>query len=182
LRVKVKRYFSAALFVALCCAAASAQTLTNKSDLEEVKASAEESGRAFMSGDFAKLADLTYPKIVRKAGGRAKMIAFLKAGKKQMESEGFEPISYTVGEPKEIVRVGVKLFVIVPTTLKAKYRGDVLTQRAYMIGVSAGRVRGWTFIDGSSLDESKLRAIAPEAVGRIKLPNQEAPTSEEQAP
>ena len=162
--------------MALACVASSAQT--SKSDLEEVKASAEESGRAFMSGDFATLADYTYPKIVQKAGGRAKMIAFLEAGKKQMESEGFEPLSYTVGEPKEIVRVGIKLFAIVPMTLKAKYRGGVLTQRSYMLGVSAERVRVWTFIDGSSLDESKLRALVPEAVGRIKLPNQEAPTFE----
>ena len=176
--LRVKRYFRAALFAALCCASASAQTQTRPSDLEEVKASAEESGRAFMSGDFAKLADYTYPKIVQMAGGREKMIAFLEAGVRQMESEGFEPTSYTVGEPKEIVRVGIKLFVVVPMTLKAKFRGGVLTQRTYMLGVSAERPRVWTFIDGASLDESKLRALVPEAVGRITLPKREEPTFE----
>ena len=174
--LQVERYFRAALFVALCCVAASAQT--KSSDLEEVKARAEESGRAFMSGDFAALADLTYPKIVQMAGGKAKMVAFLEAGKRQMQSEGFESISYTVEEPKEIVRAGARLLVVVPTVMKAKVRGGVITQRSYLLGVSAASPKSWTFIDGASLDESKLRALVPEAAGRIKPPKEEQPTFE----
>ncbi len=176
LSVEVKRYFSAALFAALCCVAASAQT--SKSDLGEVKARAEESGRAFIDGDFAALADLTYPKIVQMAGGKAKMVAFLEAGKRQMQSEGFEVVSYTVEEPKEIVRAGARLLVVVPTVMKAKVRDGVITQRSYLLGVSAASPKSWKFIDGGSLDESKLRSILPEAAGRITLPKQEEPTFE----
>ena len=174
--LQVRRYFRAALFAALCCAAASAQT--KASDAAEVKARAEKSGRAFVEGDFAALADLTYPKVVRMMGGKAKMVAFLEAGSRRMKSEGFELVSYVVEEPKEIVRTRAKLFAVVPTVMKAKVRGGVITQRSYLLGVSAARPQSWTFVDCSSLAAAKRPALLPEAEARITLPKQEEPTFE----
>jgi len=176
LGLRVESYLRAALLAALCCASAYAQT--NASDAAEVKARAEASGRAFMDGDFAALADLTYPKVVQLMGGKAKMVAFLEAGSRQMKAEGFELVSYEVEAPKEIVRTRAKLFAVVPTLMKAKVRGGVITQRSYLLGISAARPKSWTFVDGSSLDASKLHAILPEAEGRVTLPKQEEPTFE----
>jgi hypothetical protein len=171
-----RSYFRVALFAALLCAAGSARAQSE--DLKEVKALAEESGRAFLAGDFAKLADLTYPKVVQMMGGKANMVSFLEAGQKQMQSEGFEIVSYTVGEPEKVVRAGTKLLVVVPTVLKAKVREGVLTQPSYLLGVSDARRKKWTFIDGSSLDASKLRTVLPEAAGRVALPKKQEPTLE----
>ncbi len=172
----LKRHLSAALAVMVICAASPAQS--QPADLKEVKELAEECGAAFMRGDFGRLADLTYPKAVEALGGKAKMVSALESELREMKAEGFEPVSYTVGEPKEVVRARAKLLVVVPTVLRMKVKEGVLAQRSYLLGVSAVSPKRWTFIDGSSLDGSRLKAIIPEAAGRLALPKHEEPVLE----
>jgi hypothetical protein len=143
---------------------------------DEIKARAEESGKAMLTGDFGKLADLTYPKVVELMGGRAKMVAFLVKETSKMQSEGFEFLSVDIGQPGAVVKGGDKLFSLVPMTLKMKVPGGTLTGNSYLLGISDGRV--WTFISGSDMDETKLKIIVPEAAGLITLPASKPPVFE----
>lgn len=146
-----------------------------KSQQEEIKARAEESGKAMLARDFGKLADLTYPKVVELMGGRAKMVAYLVRETSKMQSEGFEFLSVNIGQPGAVVKGGDKLFSLVPMTMKMKVPGGTLTGESYLLGIAGSDGRVWTFISGADMDETKLKAIVPEAVGRITLPTSKPP-------
>jgi hypothetical protein len=138
------------------------------------KAQAGETARAFAEGNYEKLIDYTYPRVVEMFGGREKMLAGLRDEVKKMRDDGFEFISYEASEAGEPVALpGGKLTaVIVPAVLKMKGAGRLFSQESYLVGVSADGGRRWTFISGSSLNEERLRLILPEAGGKLTLPKE----------
>ncbi|MEZ5427384.1 MAG: hypothetical protein R2747_14025 [Pyrinomonadaceae bacterium] len=99
----MKTYFlilSIALFFQTACAQKQVETESNKSAINstqqgdaelraKVKTQAEEMHKAFLSGDYEKLFELTYPK-VRERIGKEKFISEVKNGMKSMEAEGFK--------------------------------------------------------------------------------------------
>lgn len=149
-----------------------------KTQQEEIKARAEESGKAMLARDFGRLADLTYPKVVELMGGRAKMVSFLVKETSKMQAEGFEFLSVNIGQPGAVVKGRDKLFSLVPMTLKMKVPGGIYTSESYMLGIAGSDGRAWTFISGADLDETKLKAVVPEAVGVVTLPTNKPPTFE----
>src|SRR5690349_17467306 len=66
-----------------------------------VKQKAGEVGQAFLSGDYGKVADLTYPKIVEQLGGREKMVATTDAEMKKLKAKGISFKSYAAKDPGE---------------------------------------------------------------------------------
>lgn len=143
---------------------------------ETLKKQAEESGQAFVSGDFNKLVDLTYPKLVELLGGRAKMVAFLQNGTREMRAQGAEVLSMSATDPIQVTTIGRQLFAVVPVTLKVKVPVGIAVSKSFMVGISSDRGRSWTFVDGSYLDEQRMRILFPTAVGKLKFPPEEKPT------
>src|SRR4051794_12236193 len=82
-----------------------------------VKQKAAEVGRAVIQNDFAKVADLTYPKIVEGMGGRERMIATSQEMMKQLKAKGMSFVSHKVGQPGELLTEGEYTFTVVPTVL-----------------------------------------------------------------
>ncbi len=152
---------------------------THEADRAKLKAQADELARAFFIGDFEKLADLTYPDLVKLLGGKTRMIVQLERDVQEARSEGFEPVSYAAGEPTQTVGVpGGRLFAVLPTTLRAKVREGVLAGQSYLIGVSDDGVV-WKFVDGSSVDKSKLRVLFGSGViDKLSLPELKPPILE----
>jgi hypothetical protein len=138
------------------------------------RAQAEESGRAFMVGDFARLLDHTYARVVELGGGRERLLAQLKTEADAMRADGFEFVSYEAGEAgRPVALADTKLTaVFVPVLLKLKAGGRIFSQQSYLLGVSADGGRRWTFISGSGLDAERLKLVLPEAGGRLKLPEE----------
>lgn len=147
--------------------------------VEELKAKVQESLNAFSSGDYEKLADLTYPKLVELMGGKAKMAAVTEQQMKEMKDQGVEIVSTTIGVPQEVVPIGSQFFVIVPYTLKMKGPDVVLTQQSYLLAISNKDSIKWTFLDVSQMNESQLKMLLPDAVGKLKLPEKQPPVIEQ---
>src|SRR5690348_9825057 len=103
---------------------------------QAARASAEEAAQATIKGDYGKLADLTYPRVAEKVGGRDKMIATLEAGLKDMKSKGYAFRSASVGDPSPAVAGGPELFTVVPMMLVMKAPGGTLTIKSFMLGIS----------------------------------------------
>lgn len=135
-----------------------------------IRAEAENSSRAFMNGDFRKVLDLTYPRLIEMGGGREKMLAAVEDQLKEMRDLGMKIISHRVGEPQPSVRAGDKLVAIVPTVLRMESPEYVFEQNSFWLAVSNDEGKSWRFIDGSSLDAHLLKLLLPEAVGKLKLP------------
>ncbi len=147
--------------------------------VEEIKTRAEESLNAFISGDYQKLADLTYPKLVELMGGKAKMVAVTEGQVKEMKDHGAEIISTSISVPQEVVPIGSQFFAIVPYTLKVKTPEGVLTQQSYLLAISNKDSIKWTFLDVSQINESQLKILLPSVIGKLTLPEKQPPVFEE---
>src|SRR3954466_3326868 len=104
------------ILAATSFAAGAAEDAAPKSAVAKQKA--VEVGQALLKGDYAKVADLTYPKIVEALGGREKMIAATDAAIKRMKAQGTTFKSYAAKEPGEFLTEGANTFTIVPTVVE----------------------------------------------------------------
>jgi hypothetical protein len=136
---------------------------------------AQEVNDAFRRRDFARMVDLTYPKVIEAAGGRDKMIAALAKGMKEMETEGVSVLSSTAETPIQIVHVSEWIYAVVPTTLKVKARDGIFKTESSMIGVSSDRGVNWTFIDAGGKDHTQLKSYLPAPADALKLPAEKDP-------
>jgi hypothetical protein len=146
--------------------------------VEEIKAKAEESSSSFISGDYQKMVDLTYPKVVELMGGREKMISSVEQQMKEMKAQGVEFTSTSVEVPKEVVAADSQFFAIVPYTLKMKTSEGILTQQSYLLAISNKDSIKWTFIDVTGVDEAQLKTIVPGVIGRLTFPKKQPPVFE----
>ena len=151
---------------------------TEDPKLKEIKARAEESMNSFASGDYQKVADLTYPKVVEMMGGREKMISSVEQQMKAMKAQGAEFISASVGVPQEVVASDSQLFALVPYTLKLKLPKGVATQQSYLLAISNKDDVKWTFIDVTDFDEPLLKTVVPGVIGKLTFPKKQPPVLE----
>jgi hypothetical protein len=133
-------------------------------------AQAQEVNDAFRRRDFARMVDLTYPKVIEAAGGRDKMVSALAKGMKEMEAEGVVVLSSTVGAPTQIVHATGSIYAVLPTTLKVKAQDGVFQTESSMIGISSDGGATWTFIDAGGKDQTELKSLLPSVGDRLNLP------------
>ena len=176
----------ALLLLQLACAqrrnapAADAAGQSGEAARGRIKAQAEELGRAFVGGDFGKVADLTHPSIVELAGGRAHLAEDLEQGVEEMRAEGSRYESVSVGEPSQVVSGGRgQLFAVVPTVIRIATPRGVAASQSFFLGVSDDGGGRWTFVEGADIeDKNDLKTLFPSAPDELELPAQTPPVLE----
>jgi hypothetical protein len=148
-------------------------TRTAKPAYPNLKIQADELGRATVSGDFAKVADLTHPEVVAKFGGKEKMAAVLKNDAAQMKAEGFELTAMTVGEIKQIAKIDTEIFAIVPLKITFKSPEGKEAGESSMVGISTDNGVNWKFING--INQEKFKAAFPKAAEKLQIPEEKPP-------
>jgi len=142
----------------------------------QLKANAEEIHLALLKGDVAKFVDHAHPEWVKKEGGREKMIATLKAVADDLKAKGFAFQALKVEEPKEVLADGTKRFAVVPYIVQLKGMGGMVTQEAFVIGISGDQGKNWTFFSG---DPAKIKTLLPRLLPEaLKLPESRQPVFE----
>ena len=165
--------------IAVCAQLASADPQT-----ERVRALAAENSAALSSGNYARLVELTYPKIVEMIGGRDKMIETLRRGSEDMKAHGSAILGAEVSEPKEVVTANDRQFAIVPMTVRVQVPDGTLHSKGFLIAVSEDHGKTWTFIDGAGLmrepgkEKEKLAQVLPDFPPQLSLPSREQPVLE----
>ena len=154
-----------------------ATTRLDAASNERVKVQAQELSDAVLKADYARAADLTYPRLIELIGGRAKFISAMDEEMKQVQSDVFRIESIAVGEPRDVIEVEGQIYAIVPTTMKMKVIEGTLVGEAFMIGVSADRGQNWTFVDSgsSSMDTKMLKTLFPSAAEKLRIPEVKRP-------
>jgi hypothetical protein len=169
----MRKSVHALLVLVVCPIVAAAQ---EESRPAVVKKKAQEVGEALKKEDYAKVVDLTYPKVVELVGGREKMIDVLKVGMKKLKDEGFSFRSVEVAEPGEYVEEGKSTYVVVPTTTEMSVPGGRMVLRSYLLGISTDGGKAWTFVDGSGMGTvEKRKMIFPKLPEKLKLPEAHEP-------
>jgi hypothetical protein len=136
---------------------------------------AKEICEALTRKDFARFADLTYPKAIELLGGRDKMIATTEQQLKEMEGEGVVLLSSTAAAPTQFVHESNTTFAVLPMTLKIKAQDGVFQTESSMIGISSDGGASWTFIDASGKDQSELKSLLPGVADKLNLPPDKKP-------
>ena len=165
--------------IAACGQVASADPQT-----EQIRKLAAENSAALTSANYARLVDLTYPKLVEIVGGRDKMIETLRRGTEDLKAQGSAILGAEVSEPKKVITVGNSQFAIVPMAVRVKVPRGILRSNGYLIAVSENRGKTWTFIDGAGLHKTSagereaLEQIVPSFPAELSLPLWEPPVLE----
>jgi hypothetical protein len=165
--------------IAVCAQLASAGPQT-----ERIRKLAAENSAALSSGNYTRLVELTYPKVVEMIGGRDKMIETLRRGSEDMKAHGSAILGAEVSEPKEVVTSGEKQFAIVPMVLRVQVPDGTLRSKGFLIAVSEDRGKTWTFIDGAGIikepgkEREKLAQVLPDFPAQLSLPAREQPVLE----
>src|ERR1051325_12140981 len=110
------------LLVSLSCRSApkgpGAGTASSAENYPNLTARANELGEALGRKDYAKVVDLTYPKVIESAGGRDKLLAAMTNELKTMEAEGVQIISSKSSPPSQFVHDAGGIYAVVPMTSK----------------------------------------------------------------
>lgn len=136
---------------------------------------AQEISDAVARRDFAKLADLTYPKAIEAAGGRDRMVSTLTSEMKKMEAEGVVVLSSTAGTPTQVINVSGSIYAVLPTILKVKAKDGIFQTEGSMIGISSDNGTTWTFIDAGEKDQKDLKKLLPTVADKLSLPKEKLP-------
>ena len=150
-----------------------ASTTPQKFAFPKLKVQAEELAKATVAHDFAKVADLTYPKVVEIFGGKERMIAVLNNDSTQMKAEGFELLTMTIGEIKQIAKIETEIFAIVPVKITFKSPDGKEAGESSLVGISIDNGLNWKFIDG--MNQEKFKANFPKAAEKLQIPEEKPP-------
>ncbi len=158
--------------------------VTADSRTKRIRALAAESSAALTSGNYARVADFTYPKIIEMMGGRDKMIETTRQITEDMKAHGAAILSVEVSEPEGIVTANDKLFAVVPEVVRVQVPKGTLRSNGFLIAVSEDAGKNWSFIDGAALHEKPgqeretLAQILPDFPAQLSLPKWEPPVLE----
>ena len=129
---------------------------------------------AFGRKDYAKVIDLTYPKMVEYAGGREKMLAETTSEIQEMEKGGVFILSSTYASPSQFVSDASGIYAVIPVVSKVKATDGVFQTEGSLIAISTDGGQNWTFVDASGKDQTELKKVLPN-LDRFNLPPDKAP-------
>ena len=154
------------------------KTEAGKSAYPSLKIQANEVGNATINGDFAKVVDYTYPKVLEMVGGRDKMLTLIKQGDEQNKADGVSYVSVEIGDPGQIEKIDTQIFAVLPMKLTMKAPDGKFIGESALVGISDDGGQNWKFI--SSVSQKRFNAVFPKAADKIKMPEEKQPTMVEQ--
>ena len=142
-----------------------------------VKAKVEELNSALLREDFAKVVSLTYPKLVKLAGGSKTLIESMEVGTKSMKEKGISITSVETVAPSSLVKAGTELYTVVPFMMKMAIPEGTMRVKSFVIGVSSDQAKTWTFVNGD-IEAEALKQVLPDLPKELKLPQKQKPEIE----
>jgi hypothetical protein len=130
------------------------KTTIAESPPDRVRRFAKARADAFVSENYARLADLTYPKFYEMFGGRDKEIGSLRSDREYLKTHGGVKVGAEVGEFKRVISAGNKQFAIVPVIVRIEVPEGVLRSQIFFIAISEDSGKTWTFINSSALHDA----------------------------
>jgi hypothetical protein len=134
---------------------------------------AEQIGQAALQEDHLRMADLTYPLLVEKLGGRELYVVKLEEVAAETRGQGWRLKKFTVGDPSDLTEAGTEMYAVVPYDMEMSSPAGVPAKLpSFLVAVSQNKGATWTFVDGAGIgvDRSKLKAVLPNFPEDLTLP------------
>jgi hypothetical protein len=150
--------------------------LTTEEMTDNLKRDATACAEALTNGDFEGMIRYMPRKLADMAGGTKGIRKTIELG---MGKAGGTIIEATVGDPGPVTKDGARLLSLVPQHIKAKISAGRVTGNGWLLGISDNGGRDWVFLDTAKMREESFGKMFPELVGKIDLPEMQAPQLEE---
>ena len=110
--------------------------------------------------------------VVKKLGGKDRMVATLRSAMQQMAAMGMTLRSASVGDVTQIKESQSQQFAIVPEFIDYTTGRGSMRMESFLLGISDDGGRNWTFIDGSGISSNPalLRELLPNLPADLVLP------------
>lgn len=126
-----------------------------------VKQEADKMAKALIDDDFKTFVDYLPTKLLEKLGGKEKMVQAMKESDSQMEASGAKIVSYTYGDPTDVIEVGEELQCTIPLTTEVQLPTGKMTQKSTVVAISENKGETWYFIDSGGLSLDKMKEVFP---------------------
>lgn len=130
---------------------------------------------AWQREDYAAILSYFPPVVVQQSGGRAAVLAELKAQFAQARSLGADRLEATPHAPSAPKQVGRWLTSLIPVTTILHSAHLDLTQESHVLALSSDQGRRWYFVVLYQLSQAELNAWFPEFRGKVIVPTPSKP-------
>jgi hypothetical protein len=143
--------------------------------LANLNSAADKMKKSFAEKDFVTFCNYIPPEIVKKAGGKDKLIELTRNSLKEMEEQGFKIMSMTVDTPQKIINNQNNLQTIIQQNLTLKTKDGHMVVKAYLVALSRNMGKTWYFVDTSNMSLNELKSIFPFLSNKLIIPEKEQP-------
>lgn len=153
-----------------------ATAASDSTQRERIHVLATEVLSATKSGNYKRVMDLTYPKVVEMMGGRDKAVQMI-----EQAMQAVKVLEAQSDDPGEIVSSGDKQFCVVPTRMRLQVGNKTVRTKGFLLAVSEDAGKHWTFLDGEGLyqgganPKEKAKTYGLELPDDLALPEHEKP-------
>lgn len=170
----MKRIITVLVFTLGLLSASAQDANTQKTMLTQVN----KMGNAFITKDYSKFADFTYPKVLKNMGGRAKMIENIKKEVEGLEKDGMTFLSMDYGSPSKIYKVDNTLQCTLVQMIKLKVEGGTLTSNSVLLAISENEGKNWYFLDTAGFNLPTMKTLIPNLSDELEIPGRMDPVFE----
>jgi hypothetical protein len=144
-------------------------------DTVKLKRQAAAMANAVVKKDYETVANHTYPKILKAAGGKEKMIQMIKMGMQEMQARGFTLDNATVGSPGKFYKAGKEIHCLVPEMVVIKSNNSRLVNHTNLLAISKDGGNFWYFLDINQSNYKMIPKILPNFNKNLIIPEPSRP-------
>lgn len=126
--------------------------------------------KAMEKGDWPTVVELTYPEIVKLAGGEKRYLQQSKNSSMQLERQGFSIDKAELSNPSDTVKEGSKVLSVIPMRLTFEGPLGKLYSESSLLGISNDGGKTWTFISMSQTGMDDVLKLFPKGTRRLTFP------------
>ena len=169
----VSRHLIQGTFLVVVLAAAAGPVLSEESKLrlEPVQRDVQELSEAMYRGDLDTILGFTHPKIIKMLGGREAVRSVIEQGLKPILASGMTLEAFSFPSPPKYVEGKERRFAIIPTLSIMAVKGQRIESLNYQFGVLEPGAAGWTYLEGSRINQENVRAFFPDFPADYSFPD-----------
>jgi hypothetical protein len=133
--------------------------LQAQTDNKNLNTQLETMKTAFLSKDYAIVADLTFPKVLDMMGGKDKMIEVTASTISSMEEQGFKFESIAFKAPSNFLKHNGDLQCTVIQVLVMDTPNGKVQSETTVLAISEDDGENWVFLDSSGMPKASLQSF-----------------------
>tara|TARA_R110002072_G_scaffold10217_9_gene47842 strand:- start:487 stop:1002 length:516 start_codon:yes stop_codon:yes gene_type:complete len=126
--------------------------------------------KALEKSEWKKVLELTYPAIIKLAGGEKRYLQQSKNSSLELERRGFSIDMAELSAPSDTVKDGENILSVIPIRLTFDGPLGKLYSESSLLAISGDEGKTWRFISMSQTGMNEILELFPVATRKLKFP------------